>query len=70
MCSAARLGDLAGLRRIIDGGADPNAGDYDRRTALHLAAAEGHVELVELRPRCHELVEHADLGARDAPDHA
>ena len=26
---------------------DINAGDYDGRTALHLAAAEGHAEIVQ-----------------------
>ncbi|KAH8098856.1 serine/threonine kinase [Aureococcus anophagefferens] len=31
---------------LIDGGADVTAGDYDKRTALHLAAAEGHVDAV------------------------
>ncbi len=47
MCAAAANGDLSGLRRMISGGADPDAGDYDRRTPLHLAAAEGHIEIVE-----------------------
>ncbi len=46
LCSAASLGDLKGLRRMYDGGADPTAADYDGRTALHLAAAEGHAEVV------------------------
>lgn len=46
MCSAAGLGDVAALRRMIESGADVNAGDYDGRTALHLAAAEGQSEAV------------------------
>ena len=27
---------------------DINAGDYDKRTALHLAAGEGHADVVQL----------------------
>ncbi|KAH8055050.1 serine/threonine kinase [Aureococcus anophagefferens] len=46
LCEAARHGDTATLRELIDGGADVTAGDYDKRTALHLAAAEGHVDAV------------------------
>ncbi len=30
------------------GSMDLNQGDYDRRTALHLAANEGHLEVVKL----------------------
>ena len=42
-CEAASRGDVARLERLIsaDGGNDVNLGDYDRRTPLHLAAAEG-----------------------------
>lgn len=46
LCSAAALGDLSGVRRMCEGGAEPGTADYDGRTALHLAAAEGHVEVV------------------------
>ena len=43
MCEAASRGDVARLELLIaaDGGNDVNLGDYDRRTPLHLAAAEG-----------------------------
>ncbi len=45
---AAGEGNLTQVRRLIENGVDPNLGDYDRRTALHLAAAEGHDKVVEL----------------------
>ena len=41
-------------------GADVNGGDYDRRTALHLGAAEGHLDVVDF------LIAHgADVNAQD-----
>ena len=46
LCQAAFDNDLDTLRRYVMNGADPGAGDYDARTALHLAASEGHIELV------------------------
>jgi len=44
---AASMGDLTEVRRSIALGADINKGDYDNRTALHLAAAEGQVDIVK-----------------------
>jgi len=45
---------------MLDEGADVNEGDYDRRTALHLAASEGQLDVVRL------LIERgADVSARD-----
>jgi len=40
---AASQGDLDELRAALATGCKPNAADYDGRTALHLAAAEGHL---------------------------
>lgn len=44
---AAASGDLAALRRQRLSGLDMTCSDYDGRTALHLAAAEGHLECVK-----------------------
>jgi len=43
-CVAAN--DISSLRRHALAGTDLEAADYDGRTALHVAAAEGHTELV------------------------
>jgi len=40
---AASQGDLDELRAALATGCNSNAADYDGRTALHLAAAEGHL---------------------------
>lgn len=45
--SAASIGDLDELQRLYSAGADLNEGEYDKRTGLHLAASEGHLEAVK-----------------------
>ena len=47
LCTAAGEGDLTQVKRLIEFGVAPNIGDYDKRTALHVAAAEGHEKIVE-----------------------
>jgi lysophospholipase len=47
LIAAAARGDVANVRAMVLDGADPNAADYDLRTPLHLAAAEGHTDTVE-----------------------
>ncbi|XP_029008398.1 glutaminase liver isoform, mitochondrial [Betta splendens] len=43
---AAFKGDVRSLRRYFLSGLDVNAVDYDGRSALHVAAAEGHTEVI------------------------
>jgi ankyrin repeat protein len=48
LCFAAASSDCDRLERLIlQNKLDVNAGDYDQRTALHLAAAEGHLTVVK-----------------------
>ena len=61
MCNAAADGDIRSLRTlVVDMGASVNAGNCDGRTALHLAAAEGHHEVVKFLLKCR-----ADVNAQD-----
>ncbi|KAL0431364.1 UNVERIFIED_CONTAM: Potassium channel GORK [Sesamum radiatum] len=46
--SFASRGDRVGLNEMLRQGMSPNVQDYDNRTALHLAASEGHASIVEL----------------------
>ncbi|WKX94233.1 hypothetical protein Q1695_011471 [Nippostrongylus brasiliensis] len=44
---AAKYGDFEVVRRMYLQGANLEMADYDGRTALHVAAAEGHIHLVK-----------------------
>ncbi|KAM0960551.1 hypothetical protein ACFX2I_025475 [Malus domestica] len=46
--SFASRGDRVGLNQMLIQGISPDVQDYDNRTALHLAASEGHTPIVEL----------------------
>lgn len=47
LCDAAARGDLTRLRKLVkDCGYDINLCDYDKRTAIHVAAAEGLLDVV------------------------
>mgnify|MGYP001395700237 FL=1 len=45
MCSAASRGDIEALDRMLKSSVSIDVGDYDGRTPLHLAAAEGQAEM-------------------------
>ncbi|KAL3910884.1 MAG: hypothetical protein SGILL_007511 [Bacillariaceae sp.] len=46
---SASQGDIEELRALLEfGNIDVDEGDYDHRTALHLAAGEGRLEIVQL----------------------
>ncbi|MBD1150498.1 glutaminase [Pelagibacterales bacterium SAG-MED29] len=45
---AAARNDITGIRQLIAKGVPVHAGNFDSRTALHLAAAEGNLETVKL----------------------
>lgn len=53
-------GDEEGIRALVAEGADVNIGDFDDRTALHVAACEGHAKVVEFL-----LKQGANVNARD-----
>ncbi|KAK0395019.1 hypothetical protein QR680_001068 [Steinernema hermaphroditum] len=44
---AAQAGDLNAIRRFYLQGCDLDIADYDYRTAIHLAASEGHYEMLK-----------------------
>jgi ankyrin repeat protein len=45
---AATMGEVEEVRKLIRRGVDINGTNYDRRTALHMSAAEGNLRVVEL----------------------
>ncbi|KAE8723302.1 basic 30 kDa endochitinase-like [Hibiscus syriacus] len=48
LLQCASKGDKAGVIQELEKGVEPNGADYDKRTALHLAASEGWTEVVVL----------------------
>lgn len=47
MCEFAFHGEQSQLKRMLLKLDDVNTADYDKLTALHLAASEGHLSVVE-----------------------
>lgn len=47
LCQAAHKGDIEQIKKAVKEGVSLRSADYDGRTALHLAAAAGHVELIK-----------------------
>lgn len=56
LCETARRGDVNGLGLLIRAGCDINLFDYDRRSALHVAASEGNVSMVQALLARHDIV--------------
>ncbi|GMH47663.1 hypothetical protein TL16_g00116 [Triparma laevis f. inornata] len=48
ICGAAGVGNMDRIRVLVKYGIDVNSGDFDGRTALHLASSEGNLRVVEL----------------------
>ena len=48
LCCAAKSGDTVALDELLSQGADVNnPSDYDGKSCLHIACAEGRLEMVE-----------------------
>mmetsp|Transcript_22528 Transcript_22528/g.58745 ORF Transcript_22528/g.58745 Transcript_22528/m.58745 type:complete len:645 (-) Transcript_22528:387-2321(-) len=60
LCNAVFRGQADLLQLYLDFGANPNEGDYDRRTPMHIACAEGMLTIVKIL-----VASGADLHARD-----
>ena len=68
MCAAAASGNINCLREILELGAiSVDQGDYDSRTALHLAASEGLLETVQFLVEGSWSVERLPHGANLSP---
>lgn len=48
LCQAVFDGDILLLKRLLRAGIQVNAADYDKRTAAHVAAAEGNVAAIRV----------------------
>jgi len=48
LCNVTHQGDVAKLRRLLSARASPNVRDYDYRTGLHIAAADGNLQMCKL----------------------
>ena len=48
LLEACKNNDLNTINEVLNKGCDINFKDYDNRTALHIACAEGHIEVIKL----------------------
>eukprot|EP00928_Gymnodinium_smaydae_P038698 TRINITY_DN26634_c0_g1_i1.p1 TRINITY_DN26634_c0_g1~~TRINITY_DN26634_c0_g1_i1.p1 ORF type:complete len:2686 (+),score=507.28 TRINITY_DN26634_c0_g1_i1:210-8060(+) len=60
LCNYASEGNTTKMQELLDFGVDMNAGDYDKRTAIHLSASEGKLPVVAYLACCK-----ADVNVRD-----
>ncbi|KAG8466681.1 hypothetical protein KFE25_008060 [Diacronema lutheri] len=70
MCGAASNGHFALIQMLLANGVNINESDYDRRSALHLAAAEGKVRVVEFLIKNHADIRFKDRFGQSAIDDA
>ena len=47
LCDFAKKGDVESVKSLLLAGCDPDAADYDARTAMHLACSEGNILIAE-----------------------
>ena len=47
LCEAASKGDFLSVKKLLLAGADAEGQDYDGRTAIALAASEGHLKIIK-----------------------
>ena len=55
MCRLAAQGHADEMEHLLRYGANANAADYDMRTALHIASAEGHLGVVQVHLSLEEM---------------
>ncbi len=48
LLEACKNNDINTINEVLNKGCDINFKDYDKRTALHIACAEGHIEVIKL----------------------
>ena len=65
LCEAARIGDLAAVKRLVAAGAGLEVCGEDKETPVHIAASLGHADVVEFLADCG-----ADCGRRVKNDSA
>ena len=70
LISAAAHGELERIKELYSQGMDLASSDYDGRTPLHLAAVNGHVEVVKYLVDCGVDKEVKDRWANRAYDEA
>jgi glutaminase len=61
LCLAAQKGDFNYLKKLYNSGVDMSQSDYDKRTALHLAVCENHIQIVKFLI----IVAKVDINIRD-----
>lgn len=67
---ACKNGDFEAVRRLYVQGENLNVVDYDGRSALHLAASEGHVDIIKFLLSCNVDYTIKDRWGRTALDDA